>query len=124
MTVTRDCARSSTMARYSLAGDIEPLLDQHPAHPAAFRTGLMRDQILAEHVASSRCRFVGSLDDLDAATLAAAAGMNLRFDHAYATAKLLCCFLRLFRRRSDDTARHYHAEALEDFLGLEFVNIH
>ncbi len=107
-----------------LAGDIEPLLDQHSAHQTAFRTGLMRHQFLAEHVAGARGGFVRGFDDLNAATLAAAAGMNLRFDHADTAAELFGGLLRLFRRRRDDTARHHHTETLEDFLGLEFVNIH
>ena len=75
--------------KIQLAGDIEPLLDQYPAHPAAFRPGLMGHQILAEHVTGSSRGFIGILDDLNTATFAAAAGMNLRFDHAYPAAKFL-----------------------------------
>ena len=75
--------------KIQFAGDIEPFLDQYPAHPPAFRPGLMGHKILAEHLARSRRGFIRSLDDLNPAAFAAAAGMNLRFDHAYPAAKFL-----------------------------------
>ncbi len=107
-----------------LAGDIEPLLDQHSAHQTAFRTGLMRHQILAQHVTGACGGFVRGFDDLDAAALTPAAGVNLRFDYTDAAAEILGGLLRLCRRRGNDAARHDYAETFEDFLGLKFVNIH
>ena len=66
----------------------------------------MGDQILAEHLTGARRGLVRGLDHLDAAALAAAAGMNLRFDHAHAAAEFSGRLLRLLGRRGDDAARH------------------
>ena len=67
-------------AQIELALDLQPFLDQHAADLLAFGPGLMRDQRHAEHLLGELLGFVGRLGELDAAALAAAAGVNLRLD--------------------------------------------
>ena len=55
---------------------------------------------------------------------AAAAGMNLRFDHPNGAAELARRVLRLLGREGDRAARHAYAELGEQALGLILVNVH
>ena len=84
----------------------------------------MRDQILAEHFARFLRGLVRTLDHLDAAALAAPAGMDLRLDDANRTAELERRSLGFLRRRRDHAARHGNTEALENLLGLILVDVH
>ena len=61
--------------------DGQRLFDQQPAHDAAFRPGLVRDQRHAEHLAGQLAGLFHRLGDLHAAAFAAAAGVDLRFHH-------------------------------------------
>ena len=61
--------------------DGQCLFDQQAAHDAALRTGLMRHQLHAQHFGGEFAGFVHRLGDLYAAALAAATGVDLRFDH-------------------------------------------
>ena len=106
------------------ARDIESLLDQHSAHLPAFRTGLMRDEILAEQRTSCFGGLIGALHHLDAATLAAPTSMNLCLDDANTAAQFQRCCFCFFGCRCDDAAGHRNAEPFENFFGLKFVNIH
>ena len=67
-------------AQVQLALDLQPLLDEHAADLLAFRAGLVRDQRHADHLLGELLGLVGRLGQLDAAALAAAAGVNLRLD--------------------------------------------
>ncbi len=67
-------------AEVKLARDGQRLFDQQPLHGLAFGAGLMGDQLHAEHLGRQLAGFLRRLGELDAAALAAAAGMNLRFD--------------------------------------------
>ena len=77
-----------------------------------------------------RAIFLGlgqGLSDLDAAALAAAAGMNLRLDHDAlgAAAKQASCHIqRLFKRIRHFTLGNSHAIALKDVFCLILVNFH
>jgi hypothetical protein len=84
----------------------------------------MRDQIVTKHGAGGRGGLIGVFHHLDATALTTAAGMNLRLDDAHASAQLIDRFFCLFGSGSDNSARHSHAEALENFFGLELVDIH
>ena len=112
-------------AEVQLARDLEALLDEHAADDPALGPGLVRDERHAEHGLRGGARGVRALDDLDAAALAAAAGVNLRLDDDRAAAEL------------DGGGRassigvnatlalgHGHAERLEDLFALIFVNLH
>ena len=59
----------------------EPVLDIEPAHDAALGSGLMRDERHAEHALGFLGHVLDRFDDLDAAALAAPAGMDLRLHH-------------------------------------------
>jgi len=57
------------------------LFDQQPLHHAPFRAGLVRNQRHAKNLLGQQRGFGGVFRDLDAATLPAPAGVNLRFDN-------------------------------------------
>ena len=61
---------------------------------------------------------------LDAAALAAAAGVDLRLDDPDRAAELLGGLDRLLDGEGRDAARHRHAELAQDFLALVLVNLH
>ena len=89
MSTSRSVARSRTMPEVELALDLEALLDEHalhllPAGPVWWVTSCMPRIFSAAACASS-----GALDDLDAAALAAAAGVDLRLDDDGAAAEPL-----------------------------------
>ena len=81
ITVTRPVARSSEHAEVELVLDREALLDEQALDLLALGAGLVRDELHAEDLlgasASASSRGLG---DLDAAALAAAAGVDLRLD--------------------------------------------
>ena len=64
------------------------------------------------------------LHHLDAAALAAAAGMDLGLDDIDGAAELLGGGYRLVGRESRDPATGRHAELAQQLLGLIFVDVH
>ena len=104
--------------------DGQPLFDQHAADALTGRAGLVRDQLHAEDGLGVGLDRLEALGDLDAAALAAAAGVDLRLDDRHRTAEPLGDLDGLLRREGDLAARHRHAELREDGLGLIFVNLH
>ena len=79
---------------------------------------------LAEQLVGGVLDLVLVAAELDAAGLAAAAGMDLRLDHPGLAADLARAVGRLLGAVGEAAARHRHAEARENLLGLIFVNIH
>ena len=75
-------------AEIKFALDVEAFFDEQALDDAAGGAGLRRDQLHAENVAGEIGGFVGGARQLDAATFAAAAGVDLRFhdDNMTATA--------------------------------------
>ena len=67
---------------------------------------------------------VDRFDDLDAAGLAAAAGVDLRLHHPDRAAELLRGLHRLFDAERGDALRHRHAEIPQHRLGLVLVDVH
>src|SRR5690606_12692922 len=57
--------------------DVSAVFDQQTTNLLAFRTGLVRDQLHAEDLGGLGADFVQRLGNLDAAALAATAGVNL-----------------------------------------------
>ena len=111
-------------AQIQLALHLQSLFDQHASDDAAFRTGLVRDQRHADHLARNRLGFVGRFRELDAAAFAAAAGMNLRLDdddRAAETARDRAGFGRVER---DFAARHGHAVLRQNRFRLILVDFH
>ena len=111
-------------AEIELPGDLEPFLDEDPAHDASFRAGLMGDERHAQDLLRERLGLVRLLRDFDAAALAAPAGVNLGLDDdrpASETARDSC---GLFGRVGDFTARDRYAILRQDLLRLILVNLH
>ena len=69
-----------TMPEVQLAGDLQPLLDEDALDELALGAGLVRHQRHADHLRGEPLGFLGRLGELDAAALAAAAGVDLRLD--------------------------------------------
>jgi hypothetical protein len=90
----------------------------------AVRAGLMGDQHGAEQALRLRPHLVDRLDHLDAAGLAAAAGVDLRLDDPDRSAELVRSLDRLIGREGRSTPRHRHAELAQHRLGLIFVDVH
>jgi hypothetical protein len=67
---------------------------------------------------------VNRLGHLDAAALAAPAGVDLRLDDPNRAAQLLRGFHRLLYGESRNAAGHWHTELAQDFLALVLVNLH
>ncbi len=84
---------------------------------------LVRDELHAEDLLGELDRLVRALRELDAAALAAAAGVDLRLDDG-APAELLRDASRFLGRVRDAAAGRGDAEPAEDFLGLVFVYFH
>ena len=90
------------------------------------------DQRLAEQVFGDLGRFGGAFDQLHAVllgigndrSLAAAAGMDLGFDHGDRAAERSEGGRRFLGRVGDDAPRNRHAGGAQNFLGLELVNLH
>ena len=107
-----------------LARDPQPLFHEHARDQAAFRTGLVRLERHADHVARDPLGFVGVLGQLHAAALAASAGMNLRLDDDGAAAEPPGNLAGLGRVERHLALRNGHAIPREDGLGLIFVDFH
>ena len=104
--------------------DRRAFFDVEPVDLLAFRSGLMRHQRRAENARRFGLHVVDRFHDLDAAGLAASAGVNLRLHHPHRPAKLLRAADRLVDRECRKAARHRHAEFSQNRLGLIFVDIH
>ena len=107
-----------------LAGDVGALFDIEPAHQPALRTGLVGDQRHAEHGLGERVHLAERLGDLDAAALAAAAGVDLRLDHPDRPVELFRRLHGLIDREGRIALRDGNAEGLQDGLGLVLVDVH
>ncbi len=80
ISTTRWLTRSVTMDNVQFLLDVGAFLDQQAAHFLAFRAGLVRDQLHAEDLVRVFAHLIQRLGNLDAAALAAAAGVDLRLD--------------------------------------------
>ena len=114
MMTGRPAARSISDAQIQLALDLEPFLDEHASDLPALGAGLVRDERHADHLLREPLGFVGRLGQLDAAALAAAAGMDLRLDDDDAAAEPLGDGLGIMSGEGDFAARNGHAESRED----------
>ena len=99
-------------------------LDVDALHGLAFGAGLDGDQALAEQVRRRIAHLVIGLAQLDAASLAARAGMDLSLHRPAPAAKLGRGINRLIRAEGDGAFGNRHAEARQQFLGLVLVNVH
>ena len=104
--------------------DRQPFLDQKRLNDAAFGPGLMRYERHPEDLRSELLSLSRRFGKLHAAALSAASGVDLCLNDDHVGAEFFCRCLSLFRRVSDDAARHRHTIFLEDVLALIFVNFH
>ncbi len=107
-----------------LAIDGETFFDEEPKDLLAAGAGLIRDERLAEQLARDRLGFGARLGKLDAAGLAAAAGVNLRLDDGNGAAEPLGDVVSFFGSKCHFPAGHRHAVFRKDSFSLVFVNLH
>ena len=106
------------------AVDGRAFLDVEPVDLLAVRAGLMGDQRQAEDARGFLLHVVDGFDHLDAAGLAAAAGVDLRLHHPDRAAEFLGALDRLIDGKGRHAARHRNAEFAQDRFGLILVNVH
>ncbi len=99
-------------------------LDIDPLHGLAFGARLDGDQALAEHALRRVAHLMIGLAQLDAASLAARARVDLGLHRPVPAAKLGRGIDRLIRTEGDGALGHRHTEARQQFLGLILVNVH
>ena len=107
-----------------LAIDGGAFFDVEAVDLLALRAGLLGHQHRAEDARGLGAHVVDRLHDLDAAGLAAAAGMDLRLHHDHRRAEVLGRLDGFVDGEGGVAARHDHPEFPEHRLGLVFVDIH
>jgi len=78
----------------------------------------------AQHALGFLAHIRDGLDDLDAAALAAAAGMDLGLHHPDRAAQRFGGLHGLFHREGRHALRDRHAESAQHLFGLIFMDIH
>ena len=111
-------------AEIELAADVEAFLDVDALDFLALGAGLVGDQVHADHLLGGIGHVLDGLDHLDAAALAAAAGMDLGLHDPDAAAQLLGDFFGFLRGVGDAAFGHGDAKFGEQAFGLIFVNVH
>jgi hypothetical protein len=104
--------------------DVRALLDQEAANLLPRGTCLVRDELHAEDLARLLAHFAERACDLDAAALAAAAGMDLRLDDPHLSAERFSRGDGLVDGERRYSTRGRHAEPAKDLLALVFVDFH
>src|SRR5262249_129940 len=97
--------------------------DQHLAHLAPLGTGLVRDQLHADHFFCELGGFVRIFGELDAAALASPARVDLRLDH-HPPAQLLGRLPRVVGGVDADAARNRPSVPAKNVFGLVLVDFH
>ena len=100
------CLAIQNNAQVEFFRDIKTLLNEHFVNDFAFRPRLRGHQRLAQQLRGFGGSFGGAFRQLDSSTLAAAACMDLRFDHNHRSAELLRRSLRFLRRICKNSVRH------------------
>ena len=111
-------------AEVELAVDVAALFDVETANEAAFGAGLVGDERGAEDSGRMFADLRKRASQLDAASLAATAGVNLRLDDPERAAQLLRGSHGLIDGEGGDAARSPDTELLEELLRLILVNVH
>src|SRR5690606_38678222 len=111
-------------AQVELALDVAAFLDIEALDQLALGAGLVGHQGHAQHLAGLVLHVVQRLDDLDAAALAAAAGMNLGLYNPDGAAELAGDGHGLVGRKGDSAAGNGNAVFREQAFRLIFMDIH
>ena len=114
--------------------DVDPVGDVEPLDLLAVRSGLDRDQGLAEHLGGMLAHLVEGMGEADAAlgvgteflelALAPAAGVDLGLDHPQGPGKLLGRLDRLLDAHRGIARGHRNAIFRKQLFGLIFVDVH
>ncbi len=111
--------------KIKLARDRRAVLDIEPLDHAALRAGLMGHQRHAQHALGFLLHVLDGFHHLDAAALAAPAGMDLRLHHPDRAGQAPWRPQPLLRRVKAAMPRgHRRAEGAQNLFGLIFVNVH
>src|SRR5204863_5742667 len=105
------------------AFDLHPFLDEHAADLSSVRAGLVGDECHPDHLLGDALGFVRRFRELDAASLAATAGVNLRLDDDHGAAETFGNRGRFSGIENDFAARNGNTESGENGLGLVLVNL-
>jgi hypothetical protein len=111
-------------AEIELAPDVAAALHIDALHQLAPGAGLVGDEVHADHAAGILAHLVQRLGDLDAAALAAAAGVDLRLHDPDLAAQLPGRLDRFVGRVGDLTRKDADAELGEQPLRLILVDVH
>ena len=122
--IGQPAARSTRRPRYSSLAIFTPSSIEQALDLAALGTGLVGDQGHAEDLLGRLLGRGGILDDLDAAALAASAGVDLGLHDGHAAAETPGDRAGLLGRERDFPAGHRHAVPGQDGLCLILVNLH
>ena len=90
---------------------------------AAFGAGLVGDQIHAKNLFGNVMNIFGSPSQFDAATFAASASVNLRFDD-YGQAQFFRRCFSFGDSARHNAARHFDIETAQQFFPLILMNLH
>ncbi len=111
-------------AQIEFALDLRAGFDVDLVDGQPFGARLLRGEPRAEHAGRGRRDVGDRLRELDAARLAAPAGVDLRLDDPDPAAQPARGVRSFFRGRGDETGGHGDAVADEELLGLVFVQVH
>ena len=111
-------------AQVELLGDVLGLLHQDLVDHLAFGAGLVGDQGHAQDLVRHPLHLLGGRGGLDAAALAAAAGMDLGLDHKGACPQFLGHLPGLPVGVGHRAFGHRYVEFPQQFFGLIFMNLH
>ena len=110
-------------AQIQLAGDVTGRLDENLLNFLPRRARLVGDQLHAEDFVGPLPCLLRGTGQLDAASLAATAGMDLGFDND-STTQVASDGIGLVGGGSDAPLRHDDAVVAQHLFGLELVNFH
>jgi hypothetical protein len=111
-------------AEVDFAIEVNGGLDIDAIDPLAFRPGLVRHDLAAEHRVGRFMDLVLGVAELDAPRLAAAPGMDLGLDDPAVAPQFARPVGGLFGAVGQRARRHGDTEFCKDFLGLVLVDVH
>ena len=111
-------------SQIQLTVDVAGAFDIEAVHDLAGRAGLVRHQALAEQLVGRFPDLVVGTAQLDAAGLAAGAGMDLRLDHPLVAADFLGAVGGLFGTVGQSAWQHVDAKPCQNLFRLILMDFH